>query len=120
VASNMFNSCTPDQIARFTAMWADPAISIEAIGEEFAICNSSVYRMAHALSLPANPDRGRVQRRCRYEYRLVRNQVHRERRGPVPPSYPALVADILPGNLHGLPARPRPGDHPGEKWVQLR
>jgi len=110
------DTLSPDQIERFRAMWADPQLSIDEVGDAFGVQGGTVYRVATVLDLPPNPERRKVQgRRGQAKCGVILSVLHSLGRGPDAGSHtPAPVT------LHGQPARPRPGDRPGERWVQLR
>ena len=107
-------SLTPGQVARLAALYADPQVSMNEIGAAFGISVLTVYRAARALGLPPNPERRRVQGRRGQAKRnvvvAVLNGLGRE---------PSADYCLPPVELRAQPARPRPGDRPGERWVQL-
>lgn len=110
------DTLSPDQVERFRAMWADPQLSIDEIGDAFGVQGGTVYRVAAVLDLPPCPERRKVQgRKGQAKRNVIVATLNGLGRAPDAASHiPA------PAMLHGQPARPRPIDRPGERWVQLR
>ncbi len=106
----------PEQVERFRGMWADPQVSIGEIGAAFGVQGATVYRVAAVLDLPPCPERRKVQgRKGQAKRNVIVATLNGLGRAPDAGSHiPA------PALLSGQPARPRPIDRPGERWVQLR
>ncbi len=109
------DTLSPDQVSRFAALWADPQQSIDDIGAAFGVQSSTVYRVAAPLELPPNPERRKVQgRKGQAKCNVITDTLAGLGHKPTAShTLPAMV-------LRGEPARPRPSDRPGERWVQLR
>lgn len=110
----LLDMLTPEETARFRALYANARLSIDEIGHALSLSRSSVYRLARALGCPPNVERRRVSA----------VQAHARSRATLSSlstaGCPVSIYESLPAStLRGVRARPRAGDRAGEVWMRL-
>jgi hypothetical protein len=101
-AFHLFPLLDDEQIAEFKAMYADLSLTLPEIAATFGVSVSTLKTWRRRLDLPVRP----VNVHCHHQI--------------LDDDEPADFYDSLPPEtLPARPARARPSDRPGERWLQL-